>query len=123
MRSVIQRRSCGSAQIFWLDRDLLRRRLGEATGRLVGGCPEVCKVVLFGSAAEGREVASSDVDLLLVLDKSAERFIDRPLRYWPYFNDVGLAVDVFAYTRAEIKLGDIPLVRDALVRGIPLYER
>lgn len=121
MQSIIQKKLYNSVCVFWLNKDLLRRRVLACVRSLVSKESDVKKVILFGSVAEEREVVSSDVDILLVVDESKERFIDRPIRFKQYFENLGLGVDIFVYTRGEIKT-DIPLVNTAMRRGKVLFE-
>lgn len=81
------------------------------------------EVVLFGSAAEGRALPSSDVDLLIVVSQADQPFLHRPARFAGHFRKVGLAVDLFVYTREEVRQADIPLARSALRRGVVLFAR
>ncbi|MCS7235616.1 MAG: nucleotidyltransferase domain-containing protein [Armatimonadota bacterium] len=76
---------------------------------------EVQAVYLFGSLATGRAVPGSDADVLMVLQHSEERWLDRAARYEKYFAGVGLAVELFCYTAEE--LPSVPLARRALVEG------
>ncbi len=121
MPSVVQRRSYGSVTVFWLDRDEALRRVRAAAERLGRERPEVRFVGLFGSLARGTAVPGSDADVILVVGRSDERFIDRPLRYLPYFDDVGLGVDLFCYTPEEVPRA--PLARQALAEAVPLWGR
>jgi predicted nucleotidyltransferase len=116
--SVIRERSFGSVRVFWLDSGEALERLGRAASRLVAERPEVARVVLFGSLAEGRAVPGSDADVLILLDRSERaRWIDRLLDYQPFFEDVELPVEVFCYTREEAER--VPLAPHALSRGLP----
>jgi predicted nucleotidyltransferase len=81
---------------------------------------EVLEVILFGSFAEGRDVPGSDVDVMIVLAESHVRFIRRIEEYSPYFEEVGLAVDVFPYTQEEM---DTPLARRAQESGVVMFRR
>lgn len=101
MPSVVRTISYGSVKVFWLDRDEAQRRLREAAARLVAERPEVDAVYLFGSLAEGRAVPGSDADILILLERSEDRWLDRPLAYRPLFDGVDLPVDLFCYTRDE----------------------
>ena len=122
MRSVIRERSFGSVRVFWLDSGLALERLRAAAQRLLADRPEVSRVVLFGSLAEGRAVPGSDADVLLLLERSDRpRWFDRPLDYWPAFEGVGLPVELFCYTREEAER--VPLARRALERGLVLADR
>jgi predicted nucleotidyltransferase len=122
VRSVIRERSFGSVRVFWLDSGEAVERLRAAAERLLADRPEVSRVVLFGSLAEGRAVPGSDADVLLLLERSERpRWFDRPLDYWPAFEGVGLPVELFCYTREEAER--VPLARRALERGLVLAER
>ena len=112
-------RSYGSVKTFLLDRDYITLQLDKAVGSLKND-PNVEKVVLFGSFAEGRAVPGSDLDILLVLKRDSRRFVDRIQDYLDRFEDVGVAVDVFPYTTDEC---DNPLVKRALLTGKILFER
>lgn len=101
MRSPIVSRSYGSVRIFWLDAAEALRRLREAAARPVAARPEVRRAVLFGSLAQGRAVPGSDADVLVIVDAADGHWLDRALRYQPYFDDVGVPVDLFCYTPQE----------------------
>ena len=123
MQSIIQKKLYGSVKVFFLDRDLLKERIITIVGELTAEKPEVHKVILFGSVAEGKALPSSDVDLLVIVDGSTERFIDRPSRYLPYFESIPLDVDCFVYTAEEIDSGRHPIAAAALQHGTVLYKR
>ncbi|MDD9988731.1 MAG: nucleotidyltransferase domain-containing protein [Spirochaetaceae bacterium] len=80
------------------------------------------QVVLFGSVASGRAVPSSDADILVGVKDSETPFLDRAALYRDYFTDLGVGVDLFVYTRAEISEGRIPVAAAALRTGIELYR-
>lgn len=101
MRSIVRTESFGSVRVFWLDREEAIRRLRDAAGRLLDAHPEVLGVYLFGSLAEDRAVPGSDADVLVMLERSDERWFDRPLRYLPTFDDVEMPVELFCYTPEE----------------------
>jgi predicted nucleotidyltransferase len=118
MRSVVQERSYGSVKVFWLDSQEALHRLHRAAERLVADRPEVLGIYLFGSLAEGRAVPGSDADVLLLLERSHRRWLDRPLDYGAAFEGVGLPVDLFCYTREEADR--TPLPRQALIGSVVL---
>ncbi len=107
--------------VFWLDRAEALRRLSQAASRLVEERPDVRAVYLFGSLTEGRAVPGSDADILILLESSDRRWLDRPLEFYPYFEGVGLPVDLFCYTVAEVE--QVALARHALARGLLLVGR
>lgn len=103
MQSVIQKRSYGSVKVFWLDKNLLMKRLQQAARRIRATNANVEKVILFGSLAEDKATAFSDADILIVVKDSMKRFIDRSIDFVPYFQNIGVEVDLFVYTRKEIE--------------------
>ncbi|MEK7449631.1 MAG: nucleotidyltransferase domain-containing protein [Planctomycetota bacterium] len=105
-------------KVFWLDRKEALNILKKCARRLIRNHPEAIKVILFGSLAQNRAVPGSDADLLITLKYSEKRFMDRPLDFYKYFENIGIAVDVFCYTEEEIK--EIPLAQNALKNGISL---
>ena len=121
MQSVVRKKSYGSVTVFWLDRSEALRRLAEAARRLLDERPQVKAVYLFGSLAANRAVPGSDADILVLLEASDRRGVDRPADFYPYFAGVGLPVDLFCYTVAEAVQS--PLARQALSRGILLAGR
>ncbi|WP_292346702.1 MULTISPECIES: nucleotidyltransferase domain-containing protein [unclassified Methanoregula] len=104
---------------FWLDRDYIDRQLEGAVG-ILRTDPNVQRIVLFGSFAEGRAVPGSDVDILIVLKADPRRFVDRIRHFLDAFSEIGIAADVFPYTTDEL---DNPLVKTALQTGKVLFER
>ena len=100
MRSSTPAKSSASVKVFWLDRPRLIARLKRAAQALSEQHPEIEQIVLFGSLARGDAVPGSDADLLIVVRHSTEPFLDRAVRYRPA--DVGVGVDVVAYTREEL---------------------
>ena len=123
MQSVIQEKSYGSVKVFWLNRKLLRQRLMSAVKTLAFKRHEVVRVILFGSVAEEREIPGSDVDIMIIVEECKERFLDRSDKYFEYFENVGIPVELFVYSRDEVEAGKIPLVRTAMRDGKVLFER
>ena len=123
MQSVVRKASYSSVRIAWLDREQLVNNVRSLARALADARPEVKKVILFGSAAKGTSTPASDVDLVLVVESTSDRFIDRPFVYLPYFSDVGLGVDLAVYTADEVRTGDISLLRVAESTGQVVFER
>ena len=121
MRSVIQKKSYNSVKVFYLDKNLLEEKIKEGIKKIIRECKEVEKIVIFGSFAKNRMTVSSDIDILIIVNSSSEKFLDRPLKYKKYFN-LGIDVDIFVYTVEEIKKG-IPLVETALKDGKNVFEK
>ena len=86
---------------------------------------DVLAVVLFGSLAEGTATGTSDADLLIVLNDSNKRFIDRIPEFLEHFRNLSLPVDVFPYTTHELNkqlkegfgVGRTALVQGRLLAG------
>lgn len=108
-----------SVRVFWLKQDELIEHIRHVACRVGNADPNVLKIVLFGSLAEGRAVPGSDADILLILRNDPRRFMDR-IPEWIERLSIGFPVDAFPYTAAET---GIPLVREALRHGMPLFER
>ena len=123
MQSAIRKKYYNSVKVFWLDRQLAYEKTVQAAYKLGLSFPIVLRVSLFGSLAEGKALPSSDADILIVVKDSNLRFIDRPAQYRAYFADIGLGIDLFVYTEAEIARGDIPLARTALSTGKEIYKK
>lgn len=117
----MRKESYGSVTVFWLETDEAVRRLTRSAQELVDQRPEVDAVYLFGSLADGRAVPGSDADVLVLLEQSEERWLDRPLTYGPHLEVPGLPVELFCYTREEA--GQNPLARRAMERGYLLAGR
>ena len=96
----MQSRSFGSVKIFWLDRERIGEELRSAARALALRYPEVQEVWLFGSLARGDAVPGSDADVLVVLSKTDESFLDRSPRY--ALAGCRIGVDLLAYTRSEL---------------------
>jgi predicted nucleotidyltransferase len=122
MQSVIQRKSYGSVKVFWLDKELLKKRIQEAAKRLMSENSNVEKVVLFGSLVEDKATAFSDVDILILVKNSTRRYIDRPMDFVGHFQDIGLEVDLFVYTREEVEQ-KTKFIRAIQYKGECIMER
>lgn len=94
-----------SVRVFRLERGKVLGALKRWAAALPS---EVLAVILFGSLARGDHNAFSDADVLLVLSGSSLPFTDRIPGFLP--SRVGIPVDVFPYTLAE--------VREALRTGV-----
>ncbi len=119
----MRRTSSGSVTISWLDREALLDGIRAAVKHLVAARPEVLTVVLFGSAANGRAVPGSDADLLLVVRECTVRPLDRPLLYGPWFEGLGVGVDLFVSTEQEIASHPPRVAEVALATGTTLFSR
>ena len=80
--------------------------------------PEIERTMLFGSLQRGDAVPGSDADVLLVRRTTNLPFSERAAVYRP--EDVGIPVDLFVYTRAELDdmlAADNRFVSRALAEG------
>jgi predicted nucleotidyltransferase len=101
--SAVQRRSCGSVKIAFLDRDQAIAELKERSQELLSRDSRVLAVALFGSLARGQALPSSDADLLIALRSHPEsRWFDRIPEYDEFFRETSLPVEVFPYTLEEM---------------------
>ena len=121
MRSLMQEESSNSVRVFSLDRARAIHEVRKAMETQKSLCPEIDRVVLFGSLARGDAGPESDADLLVVVSQTDLPFVERFVRYAP--SGVGIGVDVFAYTHSELKKmleeGN-PFIARALSEGVEL---
>lgn len=102
MPSLVRKQSYGSVTVFWLDREAAVLAVKERSKKILQERCDVKKIYLFGSLVTGKAVPGSDADVLIVLTRSDKRFIDRPLEFYKYFENIGIPVDLFCYTEDEI---------------------
>ncbi len=121
--SAVQRPSCASVQIAFLDRNQAIAELVECAGRLLACDDRVLAVGLFGSLARSQALPRSDADLLIVREHPQQRWFDRIPSYADAFAGVSLPVDVFPYTVEELRrmiAGRSGFLRTILREVIPL---
>jgi len=118
-QSAVLEKSYDSVKIFWLNYIEIFEKLQIILQKFVQ-YPEVLEVWLFGSIAELRAVPGSDLDLLLIIDNSELRLIDRIERYQDLFTDIGIGVDIFPYTLNEAQNS---LVQNAKRTGLCIYQK
>ena len=100
MRYPTPRASSPSVKVFWLDREATIQLLQAAMKALQTRHPEIERAVLFGSLQRGDAVPGSDADVLLMVGTTDLPFPERAAAYRP--EGVGVPVDLFVYTRAEL---------------------
>ena len=111
-------------KVTFLEREPLLARLTERAQQLLASDPRVLEVGLFGSLVRGDYGPGSDADLLVILAADARRFVDRIPEFLRHFSGLGIAVDVFPYTREEIAvMQDAGLVKSALSERRVLARR
>ena len=83
-----------------IDKEHVRRSMDEYARRLFETFPEVDEIVVFGSFERGNYCPGSDLDVLIVLSRSAQPIRDRISLYLP--DEFPVAMDLFPFTRAEL---------------------
>jgi len=115
----VREESSGSVKVFWLEKDELLESLKKEARRLGEENPEIERIILFGSLAQGRAIPGSDADLLIILTRIEKPFLER-IGEWLMKIRIDFPVDVFPYTQEELHT---PLAREALKNGIVLFKR
>jgi predicted nucleotidyltransferase len=96
----MRQKSSSSVRVFFADKDKILLQVKQYSKKLKRNHPEVEKVGLFGSYVTDEYGPASDVDLLIVLQNSSKRFIDRIPDFLP--SDIQVSCDCFPYTVDEI---------------------
>ena len=104
-----------------IDEGAVRQAMDAYAARLLVAHPEVEEVIVFGSFADGTWAPGSDLDVFLVLSRSAKDVRDRIPDLLPGAFPVG--VDLFPYTREEIAARAPSSLLDAVARSRWRYAR
>ena len=101
----------------FLDKNKTVLSLKRIAEKIRSSQPDVKKIVLFGSLTRGNYTGSSDADILILLEKSEKRFLDRIPEFLLLFADAPIATDVFPYTTEEACVNGFAqrALRDGLV--------
>ena len=99
---MLVEKSRGSVTIKSINYELFKRTLAEIKQILFAECPEVQKIILFGSFARGDYTPESDIDLCVIVNRSSLPFLQRSDPYLPFFQDIPLDVNLLVYTQEEI---------------------
>jgi predicted nucleotidyltransferase len=94
-------------------------------GRQIGEAARAERVVLFGSHANGRATADSDVDFLVVAESDLPRH-KRSRELYRRIRPHRFAIDIVVYTPAEVRRGcetPVSFVSQALREGKTVYAR
>jgi predicted nucleotidyltransferase len=119
MQSFVVEVSLNSVMVFWLKQEELLREIGRIAKEIGEKNKNVIKIVLFGSLAEKRAVPGSDADILILLKTDDKSFTERIVEWLPKFQ-IDFPLEVFPYVKKE---EDHPIVREAIKKGITLFER
>lgn len=102
----------------FLDRNRTVDRLRELAQTVRSHDSTIDCIVLFGSLAKGNCTPHSDADILIILSRSDERFVDRIGDFLLRFLNAPVGIDVFPYTREEAER--TPFAQRALAEGLVL---
>ncbi len=113
-----------SVKIISVDKDFIFHWLKHYLDTKIKNSPDVKRVYLFGSYANGTYLPSSDIDLVIVLKSSNKNIIDRIPDFIPDKFPVGC--DVIPVTEEEleeqIRKGN-KFFEDILFKGKLLFTR
>jgi predicted nucleotidyltransferase len=93
--------SSSSVRIRYADPGAIRRDVTELAAAVRTAHHEVKRIRWFGSWITGGWSLGSDVDLCIVVERSAKPVRDRAVEFLPLAFPVGL--DIFVYTEAELE--------------------
>jgi uncharacterized protein len=116
--------SLPSVKVTFTNREQILKALENLIQEWTQQHPELEQVILFGSFARGDYFPGSDVDVLLILENSAQPLLNRIRKFLPTHFPVD--IDIFPYTRDEIervKRDPHSLVVQALSEGKQMYPR
>jgi len=123
---MLRKRSSNSVEIMSIDRDSLLRELESIAEQIGSNDPTVCEVRLYGSFWTGNFTPLSDLDLLILVSDSEQRFLQRSDAYRDYFLHLPLDTDIKVYTLQEVEVmkeqGN-PLLRGIEVKSRILYSQ
>jgi predicted nucleotidyltransferase len=89
-------------KIISVDAAKVRRRVDGFAREFLATRAEVEEIIVFGSFENETYAPGSDVDLFIVLREANDSPRDRIARFLPN-KSLGVPVDVFPFTRAEIE--------------------
>ena len=93
-------RSWTGAEVRFIDYEQTIRNLRKAVAEAKAAHPEIVKVLLFGSLAQGTWTADSDADLIVVVRRGLTDFSSRS----PYHIFAGgIAADSLVYSEGEFE--------------------
>lgn len=102
-----------------------KEMLEEVKNRLIRTYDPV-SIYLFGSYAWGSPTEDSDLDLLIVVEKSKEKPYERPVIGHRALRGLGISKDIIVYTKKEFdsKTGDVTTLGYKVKKnGKVLYAR
>ena len=94
-------RSSSFAEVRFIDRDKVIADLRQAAADAKSVYPEIRKVFLFGSLAQGNWTADSDADLIVVVAREFTDILDRS-RYQIHTKTI--PTDTLVYSESEFRV-------------------
>lgn len=113
--------SSSFAKARFPDHQQIRDKLATLANQAMQQDPNIEAVYLFGSRATGNFSARSDADLLIIVQNDSQRPIDRIPHHLQLFLKSPVPVEVFPYTRDEIRQN--AFAQRALKEGVLLSRR
>jgi predicted nucleotidyltransferase len=111
-------------RVRFLDLDKALERLKSLAQDLIASRSDVLEVSLFGSLVRGNYAPGSDADIYILLKKDTRKITDRIPEFLDHFSGIGVAVEVFPYTVAEIaQMADVNFIRTLQKEKIVLISR
>ncbi len=97
----MQNKSWSGAEVRFLDYGEILRDLRQAAGEAKAAHPEIIKVLLFGSLAQGNWTADSDADLIVVVRRELPDFLRSRAPYQIFSRSI--PTDSLVYSEAEFQ--------------------
>ena len=95
--------SSNSVTVTYLGGPATIQALKKIVAEIRAANPDVLEISLFGSLARGDYAPGSDADLFILVEEDGQRPMDRIVRFLRLFSRGPIAVDVLAYTPAEVE--------------------
>lgn len=97
----MQNKSWSGAEVRFVDYDEILRDLRQAVGEAKAAHPEIIKVLLFGSLAQGNWTADSDADLIVVVRRKFPDFLRSRAPYQIFGRSI--PTDSLVYSETEFQ--------------------
>jgi hypothetical protein len=94
-------KSWSGAEVRFLDYDQILSELRQAVKEAKAAHPEMVKVLLFGSLAQGDWTADSDADLIVVVDREFPDFLSSRVPYQVFTRSI--PTDSLIYSLTEFQ--------------------
>lgn len=94
-------RSLNSSVLKWTSKEEVEKTLKDWSIKVKEKHPEIKKIGYFGSYARGNWGVGSDLDVIIVVERSEEPFLKRGLKF--DVTDFPVPTEVLVYTEEELK--------------------